>query len=454
MKLANLSSFYKRLYLQLLFICSYIVFMQVFKESEQGFAKLFTALDRRAIANESVVDTVADVIAQVKAKGDAALIDYTARFDGVTLTADDLWVSEEEKQAALDSLSEQSKAAFAATLENIQIFAKHSLKQDWQTHNAQGAVIGERFYPYDRVGVYVPGGKAPLVSSALMTAGFAQAAGVKEIIAATPVQKDGKVNPALLAALVYCGVNKVLKVGGAQAIAALALGTDQVQPVEKIVGPGNVYVVEAKRQLVGAVSIDMLPGPSEILVLADDSANPAYIAADLLAQAEHGPDSDIVFITDSENLLESVQQAIKEQLKTLSRAEIIDKVLQTKTKVFLVEQLSSAVDLVNAYAPEHLSLAVANQDNYIGQIRTAGAIFVGDMSPVAVGDFVAGPSHTLPTGGAGKSFSGLRADQFQRRISVVQLDKESLSKSLEFVEEFARIEGLDAHGQSASIRLQ
>lgn len=427
--------------------------MQVFKENEQGFAKLFTALNRRAIANESVVEVVADVIAQVKAKGDAALIDYTTRFDGITLELDDLWVSEDEKQAALDNLSTATKQAFAATLENIQIFAKHSLKQDWQTQNAQGANIGERFYPYDRVGVYVPGGKAPLVSSALMTAGFAQAAGVKEIIAATPVQKNGKVNPDLLAALVYCGVTQVLKIGGAQAIAALALGTEQVQPVEKIVGPGNVYVVEAKRQLVGAVSIDMLPGPSEILVLADETANPAYIAADLLAQAEHGPDSDIVFITNSDDLLARVQQAIQEQLKTLSRAEIVDKVLQTKTKVFLVNELQKAIELVNAYAPEHLSLVVANEDEYLSQIRTAGAIFIGAMSPVAVGDFVAGPSHTLPTGGAGKSFSGLRADQFQRRISVVKLDKDSLAKSVEFVEEFARIEGLDAHGKSASIRL-
>ncbi len=429
--------------------------MQVFKESEQGFTKLFSTLDRRAIANDSVVDIVSDVIEQVKVRGDAALIDYTARFDGVTLAIDDLWVSSEEKKTALDSLSDETKSAFAATLENIQIFAKHSLKKDWQTHNAQGAIIGERFYAYDRVGVYVPGGKAPLVSSALMTAGFAQAAGVKEIIAATPVQKDGKVNPALLAALIHCGVTKVLKVGGAQAIAALALGTEQVQPVEKIVGPGNVYVVEAKRQLVGAVSIDMLPGPSEILVLADDSANPAYIAADLLAQAEHGPDSDIVFITDSEELLGSVQQAIQEQLKSLNRAQIIDQVLQTKTKVFLVDKLESAIELVNAYAPEHLSLAVSTEieDEYIKQIRTAGAIFIGDMSPVAAGDFVAGPSHTLPTGGAGKSFSGLRADQFQRRISVVKLDKESLAKSVEFIEEFARIEGLDAHGKSASIRL-
>jgi histidinol dehydrogenase len=304
------------------------------------------------------------------------------------------------------------------------------------------------------VGVYVPGGKAPLVSTALMTAGFAQAAGVPEIFAATPCGPDGSVNPALLYALKQAGVTQAIKVGGAQAIAAMALGTKTIAPVDRIFGPGNRFVVEAKRQLVGAVSIDLLPGPSEILILADASAKAAYIAADMLAQAEHGGDSAVGFLTTSSALLEKVRVEIEKQTAQLSRSKIIKEVLKTSTFLLHVKSMAEGVAIVNAFAPEHLSLIVKDEDDVLAQIRTAGAIYLGADSPVAVGDFLAGPSHTLPTGGAGRSFSGLRADQFQRRTSIVKMDKRAVEKSLSVIEEFARLEGLDAHGKSTSIRLK
>ena len=287
-----------------------------------------------------------------------------------------------------------------------------------------------------------------------MTAGFAKAAGVPEIIAATPCGPDGSVNPALVYALRAAGVTEAIKVGGAQAVAALALGTKSVRPVDRLFGPGNSFVVEAKRQLIGAVSIDLLPGPSEILILADKTGNPDYIAADLLAQAEHGGDSVVGFATDSKALLGKVLKAIDRQLPTLSRPRIIKEVLKNGTFLLHVKSFAEAVAISNSFAPEHVSLIVADEAKWLPQIKTAGAIYLGNDSPVAVGDFLAGPSHTLPTGGGGRSFSGLRADQFQRRTSIVKLDKKSVRKSLPVVEEFARIEGLDAHGRSTAIRLE
>jgi histidinol dehydrogenase len=287
-----------------------------------------------------------------------------------------------------------------------------------------------------------------------MTAGFAQAAGVPEILAASPCGPDGSVNPALLYALKAAGVTEAIKIGGAQAIAALALGTKSIRPVDRIFGPGNSFVVEAKRQLVGAVSIDLLPGPSEILILADKSGNPDFIAADILAQAEHGGDSVVGFATDSKTLLAKVVKAIERQLPTLGRQKIIREVLKRGTFLLHLKSFEEGVAISNAFAPEHLSLITLDEDRWLPQIRTAGAIYLGNDSPVAVGDFLAGPSHTLPTGGAGRSFSGLRADQFQRRTSIVRLDRKSVAKSLSVVEEFARIEGLDAHGRSTAIRLE
>jgi len=374
-------------------------------------------------------------------------------FDGYQFKrGESLLATEEEIQEATKLTKPATKKAIRESLKNIRDFAKKSSRKNWSSKNAQGATVGERFVPYDRVGVYVPGGKAPLVSTALMTAGFAKAIGVPQIVAATPVGADGKINPALLYALKAAGATEILKVGGAHAVAALALGTKTIIPVEKIVGPGNAFVVEAKRQLVGAVSIDLIPGPSEVLVVSDASGRADYIAADLLAQAEHGPDSEVGFFTTSKRLFKAVEKEIAQQAQMLSRGETIAKVLKDSAFALHVKDMQQAIDLCNDYAPEHLLLVSNEEKKWLPKVKTAGAIYLGNDSAIAVGDFLAGPSHTLPTGGAGKSFSGLRADQFQRRTSIVRLDQKSINRSLETVEEFARVEGLDAHGHSVKIR--
>lgn len=428
--------------------------MLTLSHTDSGYATFVRRLNRRALPEPGVRDLVGEIIAEVAAQGDKALIAYTKRFDGVTLKPKQLFVSEAEFDAADRAVDAVTRNAVQRSLRNIRAFAKRSLRKDWSARNAEGAVVGERFTPFDRVGVYVPGGKAPLVSTALMTAGFASAAGVPQILAATPCGLDGSVNPALLHALRAAGVTEAIKIGGAQAIAAMAIGTRTIRAVDRIFGPGNRFVVEAKRQLVGAVSIDLLPGPSEILVLADRTGNPDYIAADLLAQAEHGGDSVVGFATDSKPLLNKVKSSIERQLPALSRAKIIREVLKRGTFLLHLKSFAEGVEIANTFAPEHLSLITANEARWLPQIRTAGAIYLGNHSPVAVGDFLAGPSHTLPTGGAGRSFSGLRADQFQRRTSIVRLDRKSVARSLPVVTEFARIEGLDAHGRSTSIRLE
>ncbi|MDB6077702.1 MAG: Histidinol dehydrogenase [Akkermansiaceae bacterium] len=426
--------------------------MKILGYLDPGYDTFVKRLTRRAMPTHDVRDLVTDIIAGVAEKGNAALISYAKRFDSVELDDASLFVSPEELAAV--RVPAATRKAIAASLKNIIAFAKRSQRKNWSYRNAEGALVGERFLPFERVGVYVPGGKAPLVSTALMTAGFAKAAGVPEILAATPCGPDGKINDALLYALKAAGVTEVIRIGGAQAIAAMSLGTQTIRPVDKVFGPGNSFVVEAKRQLIGAVSIDLLPGPSEILIAADKTGNPDYIAADLLAQAEHGGDSVIGFVTDSKALLGKVVKAIDRQLETLTRAKYIREVMKQGTFLLHVKSFADAIVISNEFAPEHLSLITADERKWLPQVRTAGAIYLGNDSPVAVGDFLAGPSHTLPTGGSGRSFSGLRADQFQRRTSIVKLDKKSVRKSLATVEEFARIEGLDAHGRSTAIRLE
>lgn len=428
--------------------------MNIFRESDAEFAAAVQKMNRRAIPGTEVREAVAQIIDAVQARGDAALCDFAAKFDRVQLSPEQLRVTEAELLEAQAVVGDEVKAAIAASLENITYFSHQSMRKDWSGVNAQGCEVGERFVPYDRVGIYVPGGKAPLVSTALMTGGFAKAVGVPEIVAMTPCGPDGKVNPAVLVALQAVGATEIYRVGGAQGVAAMALGTESIQPVQKIFGPGNRFVVEAKRQLVGAVAIDLLPGPSEVMVLADHTANPAYVAADLLAQAEHGGDSAIAFVTTDEDLLRVVQEQIALQAATLSRAAYLQQVLEDNTDCFLVSTVEQGADIVNAFAPEHLVLVVepAREEAVLARIRTAGAIYAGTYSTVACGDFLAGPSHTLPTGGSGKSFSGIRADQFQRRTSIVRMSPEAARASLPFVQTFARVEGLDAHGRSLELR--
>ena len=397
--------------------------------------------------NRELEKQVRAIIEAVRDQGDSALLGLTHRFDGVQLDAQQLRVTRGPK---IDATTAQ---AIATAHQNVRNFARRSLRKNWTVKNAQGAVVGERFDPFHRVGIYVPGGSAPLVSTAIMTVTLAAAAGVPEIVITTPPSASGEINDALLHALQYAGATEIYRVGGAQAIAALAYGTKTIRPVLKIFGPGNAYVVEAKRQVFGQVAIDLLPGPSEILVLADASANAPWIAADLLAQAEHGKGSSILLVTNSAKLLGDVAKQMNSQLRTLTRQEHLAPVLDSQCALILVKNLEDAVAIANEFAPEHLSIMTKEDEKIAAKIRTSGAIFLGGYSPVAAGDFLAGPSHTLPTGGAGRSFSGLTVDMFQRRTSVVQLDRKSLSKSVETIVAFSAVEGLDAHGRSAQIRV-
>ena len=429
--------------------------MRIIRYTDKNFSSAIRKLDRRSAPPAGVEEIVKDIIAGVKARGDAELIELSNRFDKAGFkSAKELRVTEAELAAAEDAVDAPTKKAIAASRKNVTDFAKRSLRKDWSGKNAQGAEVGERYLPFQRVGIYVPGGSAPLVSTSNMTVCLAAAAGCPEIVVMTPPGPGGTVNPALLYALKEAGATEIYKVGGAKGMAAMSLGTKTIKPVLKVYGPGNSFVVEAKRQLFGVVAVDLLPGPSEVVTLADSTGNPAFIAADMLAQAEHGGDSIMGFVTDSEKLLDAVNAEIERQIQTLSRQMQLKKALKDGAWMVLVEKLDDGVDLVNAFAPEHLSLIAKKEESILPRITTSGAIFLGNYSPVAVGDFLAGPSHELPTGGAGKSFPGLTVDMFQRRTSIVRLDRESIRKSAPIVEAFAKVEGLDAHGRSATIRVE
>ena len=395
------------------------------------------------------------IVEDVRARGDQALLELTERFDGARLRADQLAVTRAEFLAAALKADPPLRAAVAEAQRNIAAFARRSLRRDWQTRNTHGAIVGEKFDPLQRVGVYIPGGKAPLVSTALMTVTLAKAAGCPEIAVCTPCGPDGALNPALLYAARAAGATEVYRVGGAQAIAALAWGTPTIRRVQKVFGPGNAYVVAAKRLVVGRVAIDLLPGPSELLVLADDTAPPRWVAADLLAQAEHGSgDERVWLVTPSGRLLRGVERELARQASKLARRHFIERTLERNGWLIQVKSLANGVALANQLAPEHCELVCRQARKVSAAIVSAGAIFLGPYSPTVLGDYVAGPSHTLPTGGAGASFAGLTVDAFQRRTSLVAYDRPALKKALPAVRKFAELEGLGAHGRSAEIRLE
>lgn len=427
--------------------------MQILRPKDKAYKRGIESLRRFYAADPAVRATVEDILGAVAKEGDEALTRYTKKFGGPDLLPHQIPVTPSEISEACNALPVETRKAIDAARSNVRAFAKRSLRKSWFMKNRQGAITGERFDPFQRVGIYIPGGTAPLVSTAVMTCTLAEAAGVPEIVAVTPAGPDGKVHPALLAALSRCGATEIYRVGGAQAIAALAHGTKTILPVQKIFGPGNSYVVEAKRQVFGKVAIDLLPGPSEVLVIADKMAKPEWVAADLLAQAEHGHGSQAILVTDSEKILSGVEKAVERQAKLSKRPAELAKALKN-TKLILVEDMGTAIRIANQYASEHVAIATEAPGEIALQLRTSGAIFLGGFSPVAGGDFLAGPSHELPTGGAGRSFAGLTADQFQRRTSVVMFDEPSLRASLPHIETFSAIEGLDAHGRSASIRLK
>jgi histidinol dehydrogenase len=428
--------------------------MNTVRYSDAGFAKRLGSLAAASSLFDPVIEQRTRVILDdVRARGDAALLELTERFDGAALTAEQLPITQAELVAASLKADESLRAALADAGRNIAAFARKSRRKDWQMHNSHGAVVGEKFDPFQRVGIYIPGGMAPLVSTALMTVTLAKVAGCPEIVACTPCGKDGSLNPAVVFAARGAGATEIYRVGGAQAIAALAYGTTTINRVQKIFGPGNAYVVAAKRLVVGHVAIDLLPGPSELLVLADDTANPKFVAADMLAQAEHGTGHERVWlVTTSTRLLKAVEKEIARQQTKLSRRELVKQVLDRNGWLIQVKTLDAGVALANQLAPEHCEVMTREARDVSRRIVTAGAIFLGPYSPTVLGDYVAGPNHTLPTGGAGASFAGLTIDQFQRRTSVVEYDRASLRKALPAVRKFAEIEGLSAHGKSADIR--
>lgn len=429
--------------------------MRIVRYSDPDFATQMAALAAPSSLFDPVIEErTAAILKTVREKGDAALLELTKKFDGAQLALEQLPVTAAELMNSSLRADASLRSAVREAHRNIANFARRSLRRGWQARNSHGALVGEKFDPFQRVGIYIPGGTAPLVSTALMTVTLAQVAGCPEIVVCTPPGKDGSINPALLFAARMAGATEIYRVGGSQAIAALGYGTPTIRRVQKIFGPGNAYVVAAKRLLFGHVAVDLLPGPSEVCVLADDSANPAFIAADLLAQAEHGSGHERVWvITTSGKMAKAVAREIDRQLPSLTRREFIGKILADNAWIIQVKDLKAGIALANQLAPEHCELMVKQARKVSAQILTAGAIFLGNDSPTVLGDYVAGPSHTLPTGGAGASFAGLTVDQFQRRTSVVEYRKPGVRKALKSVQKFAALEGLDAHGRSAEIRL-
>ncbi|HLX68862.1 MAG TPA: histidinol dehydrogenase [Verrucomicrobiae bacterium] len=430
--------------------------MKVIRHTDADFSKLLAEVTApSSLFDIQIEERTRDILHAVLWRGDDALLEFTERFDGAKLTADQLAVTQAELVTASLKADESLRGAVAEVDQNIAAFAKKSKRRNWQAKNSHGAKVGEKFDAFQRVGIYIPGGTAPLVSTALMTITLARVAGCKEIVVCTPCGKDGAINSALLFAARTAGATEIYRVGGSQAVAAMAYGTKTIRRVQKIFGPGNAYVVTAKRLVVGYVAIDLLPGPSEVLVLADETANPKFAAADLLAQAEHGSGHERVWlVTNSGKVLKAVQAEIAKQLPKLARRKFIQRVLDHNTWLIQVKTIADAVALTNRLAPEHCEVLARNARKLSEDILTAGAIFLGPWSPTVLGDYVAGPSHTLPTGGAGMSFAGLTVDQFQRRTSVVEYDRAALKKALPVVDKFAEIEGLGAHGSSAKIRLK
>lgn len=430
--------------------------MRLLRYSDPDFAaQIESCLAASSLFDPVIEERTRGIVSAVQERGDGALIEFTQRFDGASLSADQLPVTTAELVNAAIAADEPLRLAIQEAHKNIAAFARRSLRKPWQMTNSHGAAVGEKFDPFHRVGIYIPGGTAPLVSTALMTITLAQVAGCAEIVVCTPSGRDGSVNPALLYAANYAGATEIYRLGGAQAVAAMALGTPTVRQVQKVFGPGNAYVVAAKRLLFGQVSVDLLPGPSEVLVLADESADPALIAADILAQAEHGSGHERVWlVTPVARLLKAVQRELGRQLSKCSRRALIEPNLERNCWLIQVADLEAGVDLVNRIAPEHCEVMTRQPRKVSEGLTTSGALFLGPDSPTVLGDYVAGPSHTLPTGGAGRSFAGLTVDQFQRRTSVVEYRRPALRKALKSVAKFAALEGLDAHGRSAQVRLK
>ena len=422
--------------------------IRIMKYGETPNGEIFA----RSMPTVNVTETVAEILKQVRERGDEALREYTAKFDHAELES--LLVSQEEMDEAMARIEPKFLAVLEKAAANIRKFHQRQVRNSFIINDEPGIVMGQKVIPVDRAGLYVPGGTAAYPSTVLMDLIPAKIAGVGEIVMTTPPGPDGKINPVILAAARVGGADRIVKAGGAQAIAALAFGTQSVPKVDKIVGPGNAFVAEAKRQVYGLVSIDMIAGPSEILIVGDGKSNPVHLAADLLSQAEHDKVASAVLVTDSQELAEAVQAELEKQLPLLERCEIARASIDNNGKIIVAESLQAAIEIANEIAPEHLELCVDNPFDYLDIIRHAGSIFLGRNCPEALGDYLAGPNHTLPTQGTAKFSSPLSVDDFVKKTQYTYFTRDALARVARDVDLFARKEGLTGHARSAMIRTE
>ena len=430
--------------------------LEVSTRDADCFEKL-RAFSAPAALSGNIAQTVAEIIADVQARGDEAVLYYTAKFDHAKLLQKQIRVPQETIDAAFDAIAPEKLEAMKASAASISDFHKRTLPKNWKKRNPHGAVVGELFFPIQRVGLYIPGGQVPLSSTVLMTALPAKLAGVPELVLCTPPRRDGTVAPEILAAAKLCGITEIYCVGGVQAIAAMAYGTSTIPAVDKIAGPGNAFVVEAKRQLFGKVGIDLLPGPSEVMVIADGKAKPEWVAADIITQAEHGSGKEKVYLLAlDKRTARAVDIAIESLLTRYEKGPRLREIMEAGFCKIFADNLDDAVAVANFIAPEHLEIqtGVKRQKELAARITTAGAMLVGHYSPAALGDFAAGPSHTLPTSRTGRFFSGLQVPDFMRRTSYVQYDEDSLKKAEPIVAAFSKMEQLQVHGHSVAIRFE
>nr|WP_122013328.1 histidinol dehydrogenase [Maliibacterium massiliense] len=417
-------------------------------QRQQAQARLFS---RSQLQDDTVRDTVREVLANVRARGDAALIEYGARFDGVTLAPAQLRVTQQEIDAAYARMDGELLATIRRALANIQAFHAKQKQRGWMDFDGEKA-LGQMVRPIESVGVYVPGGRAAYPSSVLMNIVPAKVAGVARIVMATPPDKEGHAFYQSIVCAVEAGADEIYKVGGAQAIGALAYGTESIRPVDKIVGPGNIFVANAKREVYGHVGIDMIAGPSEVLIVSDDSSDPVQIAADLLSQAEHDPLAAVMLVTTSRKLAEQAEASLLAQVKNLARSAIAAQSYDNYGTIVVVDSLQQAMDIANRVAPEHLELAVRDPFALLGAVKNAGSIFLGHYAPEPLGDYFAGPNHVLPTSGTARFASALTVDDFIKKSSVLYYSKEALAACWQDVSRFARCEGLSAHARAVELR--
>lgn len=422
--------------------------IKIMKYGEVPNSEIFA----RSVPKTDVAGTVAEIIKNVRDNGDKALFEYCEKFDKAQLSS--LAVTKEEIDEALSLVEPEFLEILEKAAKNIRKFHSRQVRNSFIINDEDGIVIGQKIIPVDRAGLYVPGGTAAYPSTVLMDAIPAKIAGCREVVMVTPPTKDGKVNPVILAAAHVAGIDRIFKVGGAQAIAALAYGTQSIPKVDKIVGPGNAFVAEAKKQVFGVVSIDMIAGPSEILIVADGKSNPSYVAADLLSQAEHDKMASAVLVTDSEELARNVSTELEKQIPLLERREIARESIDVNGKIIVADTLDAAIEIANEIAPEHLELCVDNPFDKLDSIRHAGSIFMGRNCPEALGDYFAGPNHTLPTSGTAKFSSPLSVDDFIKKTQYTYYTKDALKKVAFDVATFAKKEGLTAHAKSAVIRVE